>query len=140
MTVLTSNILVVPLFQKPWSLMYALDSTGTTTCPGCPIHLAAPLNVRALPPWDSTTVSVPPSASPPSGHALDRFLSPCTAPLFIFGSEVISLGARAQDPRAPHYFAVSSCRTRTRPTFGHDRVCMPSILQVLLPVPIHVIS
>ena len=30
---------------------------------------------------------------------------------------------RSWDPRAPHSFSESSCRSRTRPPFGHDRVC-----------------
>ena len=74
-----SNIAVVPRLQKSWELMYSLDSTGTTTCTGCPTNLYAPLTVRPK-------VSVPPSDYPPSFRAPAPVLSPCTVLLFILGS------------------------------------------------------
>ena len=39
-----SNIAVVPRFQKLWELTSDLESAGTTTYPGCPINLSAPIN------------------------------------------------------------------------------------------------
>ena len=78
LTVIMSNIAVVPRFQKPWALTSDLDSAGTTTCPGCPTSLAAPFIVRP-------TVSVPSSDYPPSCHAPALVLSPCTVLLFILG-------------------------------------------------------
>ena len=108
LTIIMLNIVVVRRFQKPWALTSALDSTGTTTCTGCPINLDAPLTVRALPPWVSSTVSVPPLASPPSFRAPAPVLSSYTVLLFIIGSYVIALGTKARAPTAPHSFLASS--------------------------------
>ena len=63
-----------------------IDSAGTTTCPGYPTTLAAPLTVFALPPWASPKFSLPPSASPPSCRAPALFLSPYAVLLSILGS------------------------------------------------------
>ena len=66
-------------FWKRGTLTSALDSAGTTTCPGCPTYLDDPLTVRP-------TVSVLPSASPPSCRAPAPVLSSCTVLLLILGS------------------------------------------------------
>ena len=129
------NIAVVLRFQTPWVLTSALDCAGTCTCPGCPTNLAAPFNVCPLPPWASSKVYVLPLASPPSCCAPAPVLSPSTVLLLILGSYVIALGKRSRAPRAPHYFAASSCRARKRPPFGHDRACS---IKNLLPQPLQV--
>ena len=116
LTILMSNIAVVPCFQKPWALTSDLDYAGTTTCPDQPTNMASLFTI--LP-----TVSAPPSASPTSWRAPAPILPPCTFLLFILGSYVISLVTTTWAPRAPHSFAESSCRVRTRPPFGQDRAC-----------------
>ena len=76
LAILMSNITVVPCFHKPWALTSALDSAGTTACPGCPTNLAAPLTFLPLPPWNSPTVSLPQSDTPSSCNAPAPVLSP----------------------------------------------------------------
>ena len=120
-----SNIAVVPRFQNPWVLTSALDFEGTSTCPDLLSNTAALFTVRPLPPtpWNSPTMTAPPLAVPLYCRAPDPALPPCTVLLFIYGLEDIELGKRAHDSRAPHSFVASSCRSRTRPPFGNDRVC-----------------
>ena len=72
---------------------------------------------------------------PPSCRAPALVLSPYNVLLFIFGSLVISLVMRAQDPRAPHSFSASSYRAITRPPLGRDRACS---IENLLPQPLQV--
>ena len=135
LTIQMSNIAVVPRFQKLWALTSALGSAGTCTCPSLLTNTAAPFTIGTLPHWASPTTAVTPSAVPPSCHDPAPVLSPCTDLLLIFGSQVIALGTGAQALRVPHSFAVSPCRVRTRPPFGHDRACLienflPQLLQV----------
>ena len=61
-----SNIAVIPCLQKQWALTSALDSAGTSYCPGLIFNTASPFTVRSLPPppWASLTMSTPTLAVP----------------------------------------------------------------------------
>ena len=93
LTILMSNIAVVPCFQKPWALTSDLDSTGTAAYTSLLENSAAPFLALpfTLPPWAAPVISAPPSAVPLSCRAPSPVLSSCTVLLLILGSHDIAL-------------------------------------------------